>query len=178
MNKGGLEQARGYPLSDEDLRKLLGRDISIITYPQLGEMSSIDECFDSKGRCILLFLTTGPQEGHWCCMLKKKDGIHFFDPYGEAPEEVKDAIPRPLLEQLDETRPYLTSLMRKSKLPVFYNTHGFQKERGDISTCGRHCAVRCLYAPYTLEKYKQIIDKSGLSPDDFVVGVTYDKLRK
>jgi hypothetical protein len=35
-----------------------------------------------------------------------------------------------------------------------------------------------LYAPYSLQKYASIIKSSGLSPDDFVSGVTYDKLRK
>jgi hypothetical protein len=173
-----LKEAKNYPLSDEDIRKILGPDIKIITYPELAQMSSIDQCFDDKGRCILLFLTSSPTAGHWCCLLNKEDGIHFFDPYGEKPEEQFDGLPQSRLEQLDEGQPFLTKLLRGSGLPVFYNTHDFQKDRADISTCGRHCVARCLYAPYSTEKYKSIIDRSKLSPDDFVVGLTYDKLRK
>ena len=179
MIRGGLAEAKDYPLSDSDIRKILGRDIKIHTYPQLGEMNSIDEMFDRKGRAILLFLTTGPQSGHWLCLIRRKDSIEFFDPYGEPPDRgQKKDVSRTMLEQLDEVNPYLTDLLRKSGKAVYYNTHDFQKDRADINTCGRHCIVRLLYAPYSLEKYKAIIDKSGLSPDDFVVGVTYDKLHK
>jgi hypothetical protein len=174
----GLGRVKDYPLSDTDIRKMLGDDISIMTYPDLNRVRSIDECFDAKGRCILLFLTTSPTEGHWCCMLRKKKGIEFFDPYGEAPEMQKNGVPISLLDQLNERQPRLTQLLKASGQPVFYNTCAFQKESQKISTCGRHCVVRCLYAPYSLEKYKSIIDKSKLSPDDFVSGVTYERLRK
>lgn len=173
-----LAEVKDYPLSDADIRKILGNNIKIITYPQLKYMKSINECFDNQGRCILLFLTNSPTEGHWCCMLRKKKGIEFFDPYGEAPEEQKDGVPKGQLEALDETKPYLTALMRSSGLPVFYNTHKFQRESASINTCGRHCVVRCLYAPYSIQKYASIIKKSGMSPDDFVSGLTYDKLNK
>lgn len=173
-----LAEVKDYPLSDADIRKILGNNIKIITYPQLKYMKSINECFDNQGRCILLFLTNSPTEGHWCCMLRKKKGIEFFDPYGEAPEEQKDGVPRGQLEALDQTKPYLTALMRSSGLPVFYNTHKFQRESASINTCGRHCVVRCLYAPYSIQKYASIIKKSGMSPDDFVSGLTYDKLNK
>jgi hypothetical protein len=111
-------------------------------------------------------------------MLKKKKGIEFFDPYGEKPEEQLEDIPQSKLEMLDQAQPFLTKLLRGSGLPVYYNKYGFQKEKANMNTCGRHCAVRLLYAPYSLEKYKSIIDKSGLPPDDFVSGITYDKLKK
>ncbi len=173
-----LAEVKDYPLSDADIRTILGDNIKIITYPELKKMRSINDCFDNQGRCILLFLTNSPTEGHWCCMLRKKKGIEFFDPYGEAPEEQKDGVPKSQLEALDSSKPYLTALMRSSGLPVYYNTHKFQKESASINTCGRHCVVRCLYAPYSIQKYASIIKKSGMSPDDFVSGLTYDKLNK
>lgn len=173
-----LKQVKDYPLSDGDIRRILGDDISIKTYPDLAKMSSIDQCFDRQGRCILLFLTSSPTEGHWCCLLNKKNGIHFFDPYGERPEQQLKNVPASRLEMLDESQPYLTKLLRESGRPVFYNTYDFQKDSTKINTCGRHCIVRCLYAPYSLDKYKKVIDSSGLSPDDFVSGLTYDKLHK
>ena len=174
----GLGTVKDYPLSDADIRKMLGNDIKIITYPELAKMRSADEMFDSKGRCILLFLTSSPTQGPWCCLLNKSTGIEFFDPYGEAPERQKDDADPALLAQLDERQPYLTALLRKSGRPVYYNTYPFQRDSSGINTCGRHSVVRCLYAPYSLQKYAAIIKKSGLSPDDFVSGVTYDKLRK
>lgn len=175
---GDLKTAKNYALSDSDIRQILGDDIKIVTYPELGNMSSINECFDKKGRCILLFLISSPTSGHWCCMLRKKKGIHFFDPYGEAPDDQKDCLPKSRLEQLDENQPYLTDLLRKSGRPVFYNRHPFQVSRDDITTCGRHCIVRCLYGSYSIPKYASIIKSSGLSADDFVTGLTYDFLKK
>ena len=173
-----LKTVKDYPLSDGDIRKILGSDIKIVTYPMLANMSSASQMFDAKGRCILLFLTSSPTEGHWCCLLNKSDGIHFFDPYGDKPEEQLDNIPQSRLEMMNESQPYLSDLLKGSGKPVFYNTHAFQKSSSSVNTCGRHCVSRCLYAPYSLQKYKKIVDSSKMSPDDFVSGLTYDKLRK
>ncbi len=174
----GLGRIRQYPLSDDDLRRLLGSNIKIQTYPQLADYDSIDEVFDDLGRGILLFPNASPTMGHWTCLIKRPNKIEFFDPYGEAPEDQKDGMSKSRLEALDIERPYLTRLLRASGKPVFYNTHAFQKDRASIATCGRHCAVRLLYGPFTLDKYKKTIDKSGMSPDDFVSAVTYDALKK
>jgi hypothetical protein len=175
---GDAEEVRDYSLSDDDIRRLLGKDISLMTYPDLANKKSLNDCFDSKGRCIILFLTQDEHTGHWCCMFRTKKGVEFFDPYGDRPEEQLDEVPQSRLEQLDQDQPYLTDLMRRSGVPIYYNTHAFQKERGDVNTCGRHCVVRLLYKDKTLAQYKSIIDKTGLCPDDFVSGLTYTKLQK
>jgi hypothetical protein len=172
------EEVRDYPLSDDDIRKLLGGNVSLMTYPQLAKKRSLDECFDSNGRCIILFLTEDDHTGHWCCMLRTPRGVEFFDPYGDKPEDQLENVPQSRLEQMNEAQPYLTNLMRRSGLPIYYNTHGFQKERGNVNTCGRHCVVRLLYGNKSLSQYKSIIDKTGLCPDDFVSGITYMKLKK
>lgn len=173
-----IEKIEDYPLSDEDVRIILGRDVSIVLYPDLANMESIDECFDSKGRCVLLFLTSSPTSGHWCCLLKKKDGIHFFDPYGEAPEEQKEGASPALLEQMNERQPHLVHLLKASGRPVFYNTHDFQKEDSHVNTCGRWCVVRCMHKGKSIEQFKQMVDDSGMHPDAFVSVVTYKKLGK
>jgi len=179
MERGGLAKVKQYPLSDGDLRKLLGNNIRILTYPQLGEMSSIDEAFDDMGRSIILFPNASPTMGHWTALIRRPDKIEFFDSYGDAPDtDQREGLSKSRLEMLDMERPYLTKLLRASRLPVYYNNHAFQSDKSSVATCGRHSAVRLLYAPYTLDQYKSIIDKSGLSPDDFVSGITFDKLRK
>lgn len=174
----GLGKAKDYPLSDSDIKKILGGKTSIMTYPMLGDLDDIDQCFDRKGRCILLFLTTSPQEGHWVCMIRRPDSIEYFDPYGESPAEMKENIPPSLLASLDQRQPYLSALFKKKGLPVYYNTHSFQQDKNRINTCGRHCVVRCLFSDYPLQKYYDTIKKTGLSADDFVVGKTYDILKK
>jgi len=173
-----IKEAREYPLSDGDIRALLGDDIKIITYPDLEKMSNINEAFDHKGRCIMLFLTTGPTEGHWCAMLRKKKGIEFFDPYGDAPEEQKEGIPRSRLEALDQEKPLLTRLLRASGKPVYYNSHAFQKESKNINTCGRWCVGRMLFANKPIEAFAKAVEDSGMTPDNFITALTASALGK
>lgn len=172
MSGGALERVKEYPLSDGDIRRMLGGSTKIMTYPQLKRLRTIDDLFDEQGRALVLFLTESPTEGHWVCLLNKKKGIEFFDPYGDTPQEIKEELPKSKRESLDMESPYLSRLLKASGRPVYYNTFAFQKTKQDVNTCGRHCVARLLYAPYSLEKYKSIIDQSGMSPDDFVSGLT------
>lgn len=177
--KGGINEIKSYALSDDDLRKLLGNNIKIWTYPQLKRVQSPSELFDDMGRAILLFPNASPTMGHWTCLIHRPNKIEFFNPYGESPEDTrKEGMSRSRLEMLDMEQPVLMKLLRASGKPIFYNNYPFQKDRADNNTCGRHCAVRLFYAPYTLERYKRIIDKSKLTPDDFVAGVVFNKLGK
>jgi len=173
-----LNEIKDYPLGDDDIRKILGNDIKIITYPMLGKMNDISEAFDAKGRCIMLYLTHSEHSGHWVCMLNKPGEIEYFDSYGEPPEEPFSDVPKGKLAQMDEAYPYLTELLRASGKKVSYNHYAFQKTREDINTCGRHAVVRCLYAPYSLTKYKKVMDSTGMSPDNFVSALTAQKLGK
>ena len=170
--RGGVQSVIEYPLSDDDIRRVLGNDIKIMTYPELEDMPSIDDCFDRKGRCILLFLTESETSGHWCCMMKKNGSIYFWDPYGDEPEEQKDGVPKSRLEQLDMEEPYLTRLLRACGKPVYYNSHQYQKDRRGVNTCGRWCIARLLYAPKSEEYFRNVVSKSKLPPDEFVAGLT------
>jgi hypothetical protein len=177
--KPTLKSVKEYPLSDDDIRTVLGDNINIWNYPQLKELQSAEELFDDEGRAILLFPNVSPTAGHWTCLINKPNEIEFFDPYGDAPDtEQKGGMSVRRLEQLDIERPDLTRLLRASGKPVYYNTHQFQSNSPSVASCGRHCSVRLLYAPYTLKRYKSIIDKSGLSADNFVSGLIYDKIKK
>lgn len=174
----GLGEVKSYPLSDADIRKILGKDIKIMTYADLANLRNIRQAFDSKGRCILLYLTQSETSGHWVCMLNKGDHIEYFDPYGDAPNSALKTITPEERQEYGEEQPYLTDLMKASGMPVYYNTHPFQKDKADVNTCGRHSVMRCLYAPYSLEKYKKAMDASGMSPDNFVSALTVQKLGK
>jgi hypothetical protein len=111
-------------------------------------------------------------------MIRRKDGIEFFDPYGDAPEEQKDGLSRGRLESLDIDQPYLTKLLRASGKPVYYNTKAFQQDKASVATCGRHAICRLLYADKSLDDYNKAVQTSKLSPDDFVSGLTYNALKK
>ena len=174
-----LKRAKAYPLSDDDLRRVLGPSIRILNYPDLKGLEHADEMFDDKGRCILLFPNNGPSSGHWTCLIRRKDGIYFFDPYGDKPDtKQKRGITAEEKVEWGVDRPDLTRLLKGSGSPVFYNAKAFQSSSPNVADCGRHCASRLLYAPLSLAEYNRIIVQSGMSPDEFVVGLVASKLGK
>jgi hypothetical protein len=172
------DKIKSYSLSDSDIRKLLGGDISIMTYPELKHIKNIDDCFDSQGRCIILFLTESETSGHWTALLKRGDHIEFFDPYGDSVGGVLKEIPEERRQALDQTRPYLQNLLKASPYKVSYNKNPFQIDKPGINTCGRHCVVRLLHPDLDINEYKALIKSSGMTPDDFVSDYTYKALRK
>lgn len=165
---GGLKQVKAHPLTDSEIRQILGSNISILTNRDLTSKRHIDDIFDNEGRCILLYTPYDPMSGHWTCLLRKADHIEFFDSYGEPPDTEEDLGSQP---------PLLTQLLKQSGMPVFFNKHPFQSDKSDVATCGRHVVCRLLYFPFSLDKYANIIKKSNLSSDDFVSGLTFSKLK-
>jgi len=172
------EKIKSYSLSDADIRKLLGPDISIMTYPELKHMKNIDDCFDSEGRCIILFLTESENSGHWTALLKRGDIIEFFDPYGGSPESVRKEIDPDQRQALDQTQPYLNNLLKGSAYKIQHNKNPFQKDKPGVNNCGRHCVMRLLNKDMTIDEYKSLIKESGMSPDDWVCEETYKVLHK
>jgi hypothetical protein len=171
-------KAEAYALSDTDIQRLLGGSIKITTYSDLEKMHSIDEAFDGKGRAILFFPQNNEQSGHWCCMIKKGREIEFFDPYGEEPDDQKSGIPKHKLEQMNMDKPVLSDLLENSGYRIIFNKVQLQKLNNDTQTCGRHCVTRLLYASYPIKRYRDIIARSGLTADEFVVDKTIDNLGK
>jgi hypothetical protein len=176
MNISKIEE---YPLGDSDIKKILGDNINILSYPKLQEYNNIDDIFDNLGRCILLFLTENEYTGHWLCMHKDRYGaIHYFDPYGKGIDQSKKWLTRDKLAELDQDKPLLMNLLRKSGKEVYYNTHDFQIDREGINTCGRHCTVRLLFKDLDLNEYKDLIINTDLPPDEFVSIITFNIIKK
>ena len=173
-----MEQARKYALSDDDIRHLLGGDIKITSYPDLDKVSNINELFDRRGRAILFFPQSSEQEGHWCCMIKDGRHIEFFDPYGEPPDAQKDNLSNQKLEKMRMSEPLLHDLLTESPSKVVFNKVQLQKLSNCVNTCGRHCVCRLLHYKLPIQRYRQLIQKSGETPDDFVVKQTYNHLGK
>jgi len=173
-----MEQAKEYSLSDDDIRRLLGGSIKITTYPDLDKTQHLNELFDEKGRAILFFPQENQQSGHWCAMIKKGREIEFFDPYGEEPDEQKEHLSSGKLQQLKMDQPLLSNLLDESGYKIYFNKVQLQQLKDCVNTCGRHCVSRLLYSKYPIKRYREIIRKSGMAPDEFVIDVTYDDLGK
>jgi hypothetical protein len=183
MNRNlNYKELEKYALGDDDLRRILGNNITIVSYPDLKHLNDIDEVFDDMGRCILLFLTQDESSGHWLCMHKEGDDIHYFDPYGNTLLDLrggdKEWLSMGKLKQLQQENPLLLKLLIKSNKKVYYSTYSYQKDKTNVNTCGRHCCVRLLYKNLDLKQYYDMIKNSGLTPDEFVTNITFHILKK
>ena len=173
-----MEEVEQYPLGDDDIRTILGSNISILNYPDLKNMESADEMFDDEGRCVLLFPSFSEQSGHWTGLIDRPDSISFFDSYGQAPEKQKAGLGKARLKELHEDHPDLTRLLKASGKPVYYNHYKFQELSPMIGTCGRHVCVRLLNKNKSLDEYYNMVKKSKMNPDEYVSKVTYKILGK
>lgn len=178
-----LRQIKGYALSNEDINRILEPDTKVFSYPRFAEMNSIEEAFDKLGRCVFLFLTVSESSGHWICMFKRNGHIEYFDPYGMKPEEQRKWLPQEQLDELGQGEPYLITLLRKSRMPVYYNTYPYQSDKDDINTCGRWCVARLICKDLDNKSFNNLVKEemkqNGLtSMDDFVALFTYHILGK
>ena len=172
-----MNKLKEYPLGNDDIEQILGETV-VFRYPELEFVEHIDEIFDQHGRSSMLFLTEDDFSGHWCCFLKKNDEIHYFDPYGLYPDEPKEWISKKKLEKLNESKPFLTKLLKESGYKVFINNYPFQEDKNKINTCGKHCVVRLLYKDLNLDQYLNLIKNSNKNPDNFVSEIVYNLIQK
>ena len=173
-----MEDALEYSLSDDDIKRLLGGNIKITSYPDLDKVDHLNDIFDSRGRAILFFPQESEQSGHWTALIRDGRQIEFFDPYGEPPEAQKDTLPNSKLEELRMKKPLLSKLLDESGCRIIFNKKQLQELEDDIHTCGRHCVCRLLHYKLAIQRYRDMISRSGMSPDEFVVKETYNDLGK
>lgn len=182
MNKEELDKLRSYPLGDDDLEKILGKDIFIFTYPYLNEVKSIDDVFDDKGRSMMLFLTEDENTGHWIAMIKKGFKIEYFDPYGGKPDCDMKWLDEETKEELGQEHPILTDLLKDSGYKVDYNLFPFQSKANHINTCGRWSAMRLYYKKLSLKQFYDMIKKgcihNNMTSDEYICYLSYQLINK
>ena len=175
-----VEAAMARPLSDAELRTLLGPDIRIITYPELAGVTHIDSLLDDKGRLVILFLTTSKSAGHWTAVLETAPGeLEFFDPYGLPPDGDFKFVTEEQKAAVGE-RPVLASLLgraRQSGWKVRHNPYQFQAMHRGVNSCGRWVTARLLHHDLSIHEFKDLVDRSGVAPDVFVTVTTENSLR-
>ncbi len=172
-----LSKILNYSLSDTDIKKICG-NTNIIPYPKLADYENIDDLFDDKGRCILLFLTVNEHTGHWICMIKKNNRIDYFDPYGTCPDCDKKWLSKDKLIELDEDKPLLKKLFQNSGCNIYYNVYPFQEDKAGINDCGRWCAVRLLHYKKSLREFYNMVKNSNLDEDEFISKLSFQILKK
>ena len=146
------------PLSDADIKHILGSDAKILEYFELNKYSDLVQLLPNPIDFVIILYEEQRLSGHWTCLARRDDLFTFFDSYGLAPDaELKWFSPKQRRE-LGEEIPRLSQLLRNKQ--YVYNRHAFQSHNTSVETCGSHvcmflyCFVR---EGFTLEQYQQFM---------------------
>lgn len=128
-------------LSDDDIRRILGRDVKILKYSDLDEFQDLDELLPNPlDYCIILY-EDRPDRGHWTALLKYKGLFEHFDSYGNKVDTPLHWINMKQRRMLDEVEPTLSRLLSQESHFV-YNNVAYQNKDSSINTCGSHVCHR------------------------------------
>ena len=182
LNKGEVKQLSKRPLTDVDIKKILGDNVKIITNEELKNYNSIEELLPHKKDIVVIIYQTKPNYGHWTLLSRYDDvythkpTIEYFDSYGNPIDEPLKWVKKQYKNNLDSS-PYLTKLLAdaKNRFDIVYNSKDFQKEGQDIATCGRHVIMRAkaiMKDNQDLSDYikamNELKDVTGFGYDDIV----------
>lgn len=168
------------PLDDVEIRNALGSDAKIIPYHELKNYRTMDELLPKPNDAVMLLYENSPMNGHWVCLTKhtsnkNKGEISFFDPYGEIVDKQLQYSKHSRDRVEGGADQSLHQLLSTSKLPVFYNDYKYQRDGGDVNTCGRHTINFIRYNQrhgLDLEDYNEMMKKtqkeSGLPYDELI----------
>jgi len=177
-----LKKVEADPLSDTIIRKYL-KNPKIILYEDLKNYKNINELLpNKKDYVIILFKQDNQGNNHWIGLLKYDNIIEHFCSYGSKPDEYYfDWTTQNDLDKAGEYQPYLTQLLNKCSNEIIYSSKDYQKDKNNISTCGRHIVNRCMHLlnhNNNINNYynymNKIKRKSGLDYDEIVSAIIND----
>lgn len=148
------------PLSDSDIRKILGNDIKIIVYPDLSKYSNLGDLLPANRDCCIILYELKQLSGHWTCLTRDGDLFTFFDSYGLKPDSELRWISSVQRSALNENTPYLSNLLKNER--YIYNRIAYQESDNKIETCGDHvCSFLYCFMNYNmnLEQYEEFMKK-------------------
>jgi hypothetical protein len=166
------------PLSDTDILKIMNNRLNLVSFDQIAKYDNVDDLM-KDGRCCILY-ESKPNFGHWTCIFKRDDGLHFFNSYGNL-EGKTDGYPDAFLKYINanfrvtshQNYPYLSELMLKSNYPLHYNNYVYQKLSKDIKTCGYWVCLRMRAEDMSDEEFHTfIVDNCKyhkMTPDELAV---------
>lgn len=173
--KGGYQEfvknAEYVDLSEDDIMNICMNQTKIVSYDDLPKCSDIFMLLRPYNNFILFYATDSVKLGHWVAVIwhPSTHTIELFDSYGLSDEEILGNAQTS--DKYCNGYPYLTYLINKSKARFVHNTHQFQSERGNISTCGRYASLRSRFKDWDLTKFQNFLlaNATRQQPPDFIV---------
>ena len=71
------------PLSDADLKHILGDDLNIVKYADLSKESSLESLLPRTTDYCIILIEEEQDSGHWVALMRYDNTVEFFDPYGK-----------------------------------------------------------------------------------------------
>lgn len=161
-----------------------GRCPRILEYDAVIRARSLADLF-RKNDSIILYYPTNQRKnadktidvtGHYTCMVRRPDGYHYYDSYGEFPDTPKTWSKQRQVLYANEGR--VNSLIRLLKkahdegLVIDYSHYKHQHLNPRVATCGYHCLTRCLFSDLSNDEYNKMLQarskKWHMGKDDVV----------
>ena len=135
-----IERIIKKPLSDTDLKHILGDDLKIVKYADLSKEASLESLLPKAPDYCIILIEEEQDSGHWVALMRYDNTVEFFDPYGKKWDTELAWISPEKRQQLGETQKYPSGLLERTNLKRIYSPYHFEKESSTVNTCGSHCA--------------------------------------
>ena len=132
-----MSNAIKYESMDEGDVRFYLKDANIIQYRSLVGYTMQKLLPRNKSYVIILYPVSSENQGHWVVITRFNRTFEYFDSYGGSP------MTRSAGQH--QTSSYLSSMFRRTKMKVVYNTIPFQTKKDlNVSTCGAYVVFRVL----------------------------------
>lgn len=100
-------------LSDADIKRELP-DARIIDYSTLKDYHSVEQLLPKLFDYVIILVELQFNVGHWVAVLRLKNNIIYFDPYGGRVDKALSWVDKYMRKELGQETPYLTLLFNKA----------------------------------------------------------------
>lgn len=167
------------PLTSEEVKKIAGKDINVVTYNELKNYDKLDDIFRNSG-CLILYEThdvgVDKKSGHWTIVYKNgKNKVTYFDSYGNFIDQPLDIIDKSFSKRIGQYYPILSKLLYESPYEIHYNNYPLQSKDPLIATCGRYAGLAYRNRYMDIDQFVDVFKKyknRGYNLDEIIVGLT------
>lgn len=156
-----------YMITSTDIDRYLDSGSSkILKYSELDDFRTIEELLPLETDYKIILIEQAQNEGHWCCILRYKKTIEWFDSYGLKPDGELSFISKMKNKLLGQDVKHLTNLLNNANSRgwnCIYNKQKLQQLKVGVNTCGRWVLLRITMLTqffFTLEEFLDFIDKN------------------
>ena len=165
-----INEKKKLPLSDKDVVDLVDKKAKVVLYENLHKYDNLNQVFGKFDAIFLMYPTSSLNYGHWVAVLKRNGGkqIEVFDPLGTKGIDDQLNWTSPQVRSVIGNVPQLTRVLLTTpdSVEIINNKVPFQKDNTNVSSCGRHTALRILMRKYPLDEFTEYFKtKAGKGPD-------------